>query len=153
MFGLTKVQKVAVEQSRTLMAALRIMQFARRTRGATIEEFLDGLGVRSGCLHPRLYELLHAGCLEVIGRRETRTGRLARVYRIVGGATFARYLELRRIRYSKKTSQGALTKVERAVLAAGMQVATVWRSGTVRQRRNALVRLVKDFNRISKLRE
>jgi len=150
--GLSPEQEAAVRRSRSLNAALRIMEHVQRPEGATVEELLDALQIRAGTFHPRLYELIHTGCLYVDGRRKTRTGHLARVYKLSKNATFAQYVELRRITYSKHAAHADLTDIQRAVLAAGMKTLNAW-SGSAQQRRNAVVAFVRSMNDISKLKK
>lgn len=127
------------------------MAFVQRPAGATVEELLDELEIRAGTFHPRLYELLQTECIHVSGHRKTRTGRSARVYKLTKGATFARYIELRGLARSPKTSQHDLTDVERVVLAAGMETLTAWRGGD-RRRKNAIIKFVDCLNKTSKLK-
>jgi len=150
MLGLTKEQEALIRASRSLGAALRIMEFAQRPEGATVEELLDNLQIRAGSFHPRLYELLRTRCLYVAGRRKTRSGHYARVYRTKEGAAFLQYVELRRIAFAKHAARKDLGDTERAVLAVGMKLLKAWRSGGESRRQNALVAFVNQLQRITK---
>jgi len=147
--GLTKKHEELIRVSRSHGTALRIMEFAQRPEGATVEDFLDGLKLKAASFHPRLYELLRTGCIYVDGRRRTKTGHKARVYRTAQDATFARYLELRKITYAKKVTRSDLTETERAVLAIGMKTLEAWHS-TENARRSALIRFVDRMNALIK---
>jgi len=138
MLKLSKAEETLVQHQQSLNVAWRIMQIAERPQGATVEELLDQLRVPAGTLHPRLYELLHSGCLRVDGKRETRTRRLARVYKLTKGTTLQQYIELRGITFSKRPTD-KLTNVERTVLAAGMFALSGWCKGE-KWRRGALTR-------------
>jgi hypothetical protein len=149
---LTEDQQRAVIHSRTLGVALLVMEYAEdHPKGSTTEEFMNGLKLSWGRFFPRFYELLHAGCLTAIGKRKTSTGAYARVYKIVAGATFARYLTLRKVARSSRKVKQDMTDVERAVLAAGMKALTAWHSGSDQRRRNAVVEFVRNMNCIVKL--
>lgn len=153
MLGLTQEQEELIGHSRSLRTALRILDFARRPEGASVEEFLDHLKIPASTFHPRMYELLHAGCISVVGKRRTRTGHLARVYLASPGVTFAQYLQFKSISRSQRTARSDLNDIERAVLAAGMEALNAWRKGGTRRRRNVVIALVKKLDRIASLQK
>jgi len=150
MLGLTSEETQLVQQNKSLEAAFRIMEFAQRSQGATVEELLDALQIPAGTFHPRLYELQRTGCLCVVGKRKTRTGRLARVYKLTPEASFPRYLEFKKLTFARHKDRAALTDIERVVLDAGLKALAVW-NGNESQRRNAIITLVRRFDEVTRL--
>lgn len=141
-FGLTKKQEIAILRSKKAGTALRILKFvrSRRLRGATCDECLIKLRLRSNSASTRMHELALAGLLKSSGvRRRTRAGRLANVFVCASGGSFVQYLTLPRIRFPK----GNLSPEDVVILGAGKEFVQAWsKSQGPDGKKKAVIRLV-----------
>jgi hypothetical protein len=152
MLGLTETQEALIRTSKSHATALQIMAFAQRQEGATAEEFREHLDLNIGTFNARLYDLVQTGCIAVIGKRKTSSGRLARVYRTVEGVTFVQYLELVSALPRNRKTRDTLTATEAAVLQAGMRLLKAWRTTkTDKRRKRALLTFVEELPKLMKL--
>lgn len=149
--GLTPEQQDAILRNPKQKAAFRILTWfaGRGAKGGTVDECEAALDLRHQSASPRVNELAHAGCLVITEeRRETRSGKTARVYTYRQGSSFVAYLGMPPS--SRVPKKPGLTLCEEAGLAAAMAYMSARRKAkSSAQIEKLIVRLLTTLNRVA----